>query len=193
MANCYLLISQGHALVVDPSVSSDGIQNALLYENAVLDGIVLTHGHFDHMMSLDTLRRCTGAEAMIHQEDAHKLTDGKANAFYTFFKQERVWEAAERTFSDGEILSLGGEEIRVIHTPGHTEGSCCFLCDAGLITGDTLFAETFGRYDLPGGSPHQLRDSLKELRSLNQNLTIYPGHGPQARLGDALDICAYLL
>ena len=192
-SNCYLMISEGHAFAVDPSISSDAIQNALLRENAMLDGILLTHGHFDHMLSLDLLRQHTGAQAYIHEDDAYRLTDGRANAFYTFFGKERVWAPAEHTLSHNQCLRLGKEEIRVLHTPGHTEGCCCFLCDGKLITGDTVFAESYGRCDLPGGSLAQLRESFSYLRTLPRDLVIYPGHGSTSRLGDALDMCAYLL
>ena len=192
-SNCYLLISEGHALVVDPSISSDAIQSALLEEGAVPDGILLTHGHFDHMLSLDLLRRHTLSDAWIHEEDAYRLTDGKANAFYTFFGRERVWAPAEHTFTDGDLIPLGNESIRVIHTPGHTEGSCCFLADDFLVTGDTIFAESYGRCDLLGGSIELLRHSLQKLRALPPTFTVYPGHGGTARLGNALDSCAYYL
>lgn len=192
-ANTYLIVSGGHALVVDPAASVEAIMSAVFAENAVLDGILLTHGHFDHTVSLDTLRRATAVEAYIHEDDAVMLTDGKKNAFYTFYGKECVHAPAERSLTDGEIIRLGDEEIRVIHTPGHSGGSVCFDCGDFIVTGDTLFAESIGRCDLWSGSEALMQSSLELLRALSPSLTVYPGHGAPARLGDALDNAAYFL
>lgn len=192
-ANTYLLVSGNEALAVDPTVSVSAILEAARAEDAYLTGILLTHGHFDHVFSLDTLRDSTGVDAYIHEDDAIMLTDGKKNAFFEFFGRERTYRPAERLLRDGDKISLGNEELTVIHTPGHTQGSVCYLCGDVLVTGDTLFAESFGRCDLWGGSIEQMRDSLRRLRSLPRELTIYPGHGAPSRLWAALDNVAYLL
>ncbi len=192
-SNCYLLVSDGEALVVDPSVSVDAILRAAKEEGATLVGILLTHGHFDHILSLDLLRAAEKIPAAIHEHDAVMLTDGKKNAFYDFFGQERTYKAAEKTLSDGDLIPLGTELITVLHTPGHTGGSVCYLCDGAIITGDTLFSGTFGRCDLWSGDADKMRSSLSRLRSLDSSLFIYPGHGESARLGDALDEVAYLI
>ena len=193
-SNTYLVTSGTHALVVDPSVSVGAICATADEEGVVIDGVLLTHGHYDHMLSMDALCKELHIPSMIHQEDAEMLTDGKKNAFYHLFGQERTFRPADRLLSDGETIALGDERIRVIHTPGHSRGSSCFLCgDDRLITGDTIFAEGFGRYDLYGGDAATLKRSLSLLRSMNPRLRIYPGHGPRAFLGDALDTFAYFL
>lgn len=192
-ANTYLLISGSHALAVDPAVSVSAIAETVRRENAVLDGILLTHGHFDHIFSLDGLRDANGIPAYIHEADAVMLTDGKKNAFYEFFGKERVYRPAERLLQEGQTIPLGHESVTVLHTPGHTRGSVCYLGDRFLITGDTLFAESFGRCDLWSGNTEQMRASLSALRRLDPSLPIYPGHGPRATLGNALDNVAYLL
>jgi glyoxylase-like metal-dependent hydrolase (beta-lactamase superfamily II) len=186
-ANTYLLASCEEAFIVDPTVSVGAMLRAVEKENAVLKGILLTHGHFDHLFSLDPLRKDTGVCAYIHQNDAIMLTDGKKNAFFDFFGKERTYAPAEHLLLGGELLSLGNEKIEVIHTPGHTQGSVCYRCGDILVTGDTLFANTYGRCDLYGGDMSALARSLASLRELNQNLTIYPGHGGTATLGSALD------
>jgi len=191
-ANTYLLISGCHALAVDPAVSVNAILEAVREEDAFLEGILLTHGHFDHVLSLEGLRAASGVDAHIHEDDAIMLTDGKKNAFYEFFGKERTYGAAEQLLQDGQTLRLGDEKITVLHTPGHTQGSVCFLCDDFLVTGDTLFAESFGRCDLWSGDIEQMRASLSFLRSLDGKLTIYPGHGASSSLRDALDNVAYL-
>lgn len=192
-ANTYLLISGCHALVVDPAVSCGAILEAARAEDAFLEGILLTHGHFDHLLSLDPLRERTALPAAIHTDDAAMLTDGKTNAYYSFYGTERVFRPADRLLSEGDMIPLGDDHITVWHTPGHTPGSICLLCGDFLLTGDTLFAENVGRCDLPGGSEVQLAASLARLRTLNASLTVYPGHGNTARLGDALDNAAYFL
>ncbi len=192
-SNTYLIVSDGHAFVVDPAVSTNAVFSAADAEGASLEGILLTHGHFDHILSMDILRDAAKIPVMIHKDDAEMLTDSKKNAFYTFFGKERAFRPADRLLKDGDELTLGKETIRVLHTPGHTLGSCCYLCGNELITGDTVFAEGYGRYDLYGGSETMLKRSLSALRSLNPRLRIYPGHGPHAFLGDALDTFAYFL
>ena len=187
-SNCYLAVSGGHALVVDPAVSLSAILTSLGEEGATCEGIVLTHGHFDHMLTLDELRRAfPDAPVYIHREDASYLGDSQKNAFTFFFHQDRVWQAADKLLVDGDTISLGDERVRIVHTPGHTPGSICMQCgENDLITGDTLFDGGYGRCDLFGGSFTCLLESLHKLDKLPEQLTIYPGHGGTARLGAAL-------
>ncbi len=186
-SNCYALISGSHALVIDPSSSTKAILEVLEREGATLEGILLTHGHFDHILSLDTLRDATGAPAHIHKDDAIMLTDGKKNAFFELFGRERVYKAAEILMSDGDRIPLGDEVLTVYHTPGHTHGSVCFLSDGIIFSGDTIFAETYGRCDLWNGDIEKMRTSLNKLSKLNHSLILYPGHGKTCSLGEALD------
>lgn len=187
-SNCYLIVEDAHALVVDPAVSISAILSALGEQNAVCDGIVLTHGHFDHILSLDELRRAfPDAPVYIHKEDASFLGDADKNAYAFFFREDRTWAPANRLLNDGDEISLGGQSIRVLHTPGHTPGSICLRCgEDDLITGDTLFDGNYGRYDLWGGSLDALIDSMHRLATLPEQLTIYPGHGGTGTLGPAL-------
>lgn len=188
-ANCYLLIARdGTAAVVDPSPDADTVLGALRGDGANISRILLTHGHFDHILSLDTLRGRTGVPAGIHENDLDLPSDARKNAFEAFFRQKRVWRTPEETFRDGDRIAIGSETVTVLHTPGHTAGSACFLVNDGhdLLTGDTLFAENYGRTDLYSGSAGDLRTSLGRLATLPPDTVIYPGHGESARLGDAL-------
>ncbi len=198
LSNCFILISEGednvrHAAVIDPSSAADSIIDFIRSQNAQLDMIIMTHGHFDHILSLDELRDISGAPAIIHENDAEMLGDGRKNANYFFFRQDFVQRDAERTVKHGDRLTLGNESIEVIHLPGHSKGSIALLGDDFMITGDTLFAEGFGRYDLYGGDALVLKKSLESLRSYDSNLKIYAGHGESARLGQALRAISYFL
>ena len=190
-SNTHILISNGHAFALDPSVTADRIVAAAASEGAEIEGILLTHGHFDHIFAIDSLRDALDIKLMMHREDAEMLMDGKKNASFAFFRREHTYAPADILFDDGDEISLGDEKIRVIHTPGHTKGSVCYLSGDALITGDTLFADGIGRTDLYGGSFTELMRSLDKLSSLDKNLKIYSGHGDTEQLGNALDNSAY--
>ena len=195
-ANTYLLVSDNKAFVIDPSVSVGAIERLLAQSNAQLAGILLTHGHFDHTVAVDTLRNKYPVPLMIHSGDAPMLTNGMINGFYDFYGQECTHKPAERLLVGGEIISLGSEDVRIISTPGHSPGSVCLLCtdDNGkqfMITGDTLFADSIGRCDLWGGSEQTIRDSLITLSKYDRSMRIYAGHGPSSTLGSALESAKY--
>ena len=195
-SNCYLIISEDsngsrRAAIIDPGADAHEIIRMSEEKNAVIELIVLTHGHFDHITSLDELRYLTLAPAYIHKDDAEMLSDGRKNAYSLFYGYDKKWREAERLLENGDIISLGKETIKVISTPGHSRGSICLLCGDKLITGDTLFANGYGRYDLYGGDVNELTASLSSLRALDGKLTIYPGHGGSALLSDALDNIIY--
>ena len=176
-----------YVFVVDPGGDILSISQFLASQELVPVAIVCTHGHFDHILSLDTLREKTGVPAYIHHEDAIMLTDGKKNAFYELFNRERSYRPAEILFSDGDRIPIGTKKLTVYHTPGHTHGSVCFLSDGLIFSGDTIFAETYGRCDLWNGDITKMRESLKKLSNLDRSLTLYAGHGPSCTLGEALN------
>lgn len=198
LSNCYVLLSsdsQGktHAAVVDPSSPADDILTLLDSHGATLDLIIMTHGHFDHIMSLDSLREKTGATVCIHKDDAEMLGDGKKNAYSFFFGTSFEQKEADKLLSDGDMINIGDEALRVIHLPGHSKGSIALLGDDFIVTGDTIFSEGFGRYDLHGGDPMILKKSLNLLKSLDGSLTLYAGHGESSKLGAALRAISYFL
>ena len=189
-SNCYILINEDgvkrSAAVIDPSVDCNEIISFLSSKGAILEKIILTHGHFDHILSLDTLRAQTGAYAYIHEGDAEMLLDGDKNAYSFFFSEDKKWAATEETLTDGDEITIGSEKLTVISTPGHSKGSICLLGDGFMITGDTLFADNIGRCDLYGGNMMHMYASLSKLSEFDPKLKIYPGHGDTATLAHAL-------
>lgn len=185
-ANTYVIISGEEAAVVDPSVDVNSILSAI--GNAKLRYILLTHGHFDHILKLDSLRCETRAEVCIHRADGKMLADPSLNAS-EFFGMDFAALAPDRLLDDGDEIQLGRETIKVISTPGHTPGSVCYDCGNELICGDTLFSSGYGRYDLPGGDPKALFASLSMLAERQDNPLMHPGHGASCNLVQA-DIIA---
>lgn len=185
-SNSYLLIENGEALLIDAGASPDKVDAALVREQANLMGILLTHGHFDHILSIDLLREKYGVPVFVHKDDAPMLTDGKRNAYAYFFRQERAWKPADKLLEDGDRIPFGNASISVISTAGHTKGSVCYLVDDLMFSGDTIFADGYGRTDLAGGDYGELTLSLQTLFKLPKGLTVYPGHGISASLGEAM-------
>ena len=191
-SNTYLLTSKHSAIVIDPSVSVDAITEKLKSENVILKGILLTHGHFDHIISIDTIRERYDVPVYIHKDDACMLTDGKLNGFYLFFNRDCIHKPADILFKDEFKIQLDDESITVFQTPGHSKGSSCFVftddkIGTSLVTGDTLFSNSVGRCDLYGGDKKELENSIKKMFSFDKNSPIYPGHGESSKLGFALD------
>lgn len=188
-SNCFVLHNGCEAFVIDPSISEKRILSCLEEHGLSLAGILLTHGHFDHIFCAEELRDKTGAPLYVHELDSEMLTDSKKNAYSLFTGGSFVIKPADKLLSDGDEIPLGDEKIKVIHTPGHTKGSVCYDTGDILITGDTLFSEGFGRYDLYGGSITQLKDSLSSLFKMaeRENRWIYCGHGEPSTLKTATD------
>ena len=193
-ANCYLISDSGHAFIVDPAARLNAICEALCENELTLDGVLLTHGHFDHMMNLELLLSHFSVPVYLGMGDKDFPRDGLKNAFSVLFRRERIFPDATDLLSGGDVLSLGTGRITVISTPGHSSGSVCYLCEGKksapfLITGDTLFRDSVGRTDLYGGSHEALYDSLHVLEGLSKqfpSILIYPGHGPSDTLKSAL-------
>ena len=183
-ANCYIVKDgqSGDAFVVDPGAYNKRLEAVLKQEGIEkLRYILLTHGHFDHISGVKELKENFGGEIVIHREDAECLYDkSKSLASKFLFPQHDV--TADVLVKDGDRLSFGGGEIEVIHTPGHTRGSVCYVTQDIMLSGDTLFRSSIGRTDFPGGSIEEMKESLKRLAALERNYTVYPGHAESTTL-----------
>ena len=185
-SNCYALVSDGEAVLIDAGAHPDDIDAALRKRGLRLRAILLTHGHFDHILGAEAIAEKHRVPVYIHENDEEMLSDGMKNAYSVFFGGEWGEFHGAGTFSDGDVLTIFGEEIEVIHTPGHSEGSVCFKVGNSLFTGDTVFSRGTGRCDLYSGDTDKIRASIAMLDTLPADMTIYPGHGISCKLGDAM-------
>lgn len=183
-SNCWLVIDDetGESVIIDPSPEIDIIKTTLVKREVNLKYILLTHAHFDHMTSCDTLRQLTGAPLCVHKDDAIGLVNSEYNAYRMFMASDITFAPADLLLSDGDILKFGSLRIEVLHTPGHTKGSACYIIADSIFTGDTIFDGNIGRYDLAGGSYNELMQSLKKIKALDCDYKMYTGHGSNTTL-----------
>lgn len=140
--------------------------------------ILITHGHFDHIMGLNSLKKTLNAPAVICKDDL-AISDNVNEFTRLFGVPDIVPPTYEKFVKDGDVLDVGDMQIKVIQTPGHTEGGVCYLIGENLFSGDTLFKQSVGRTDLFGGNLEKIRHSVKEvLFKLDENIKVFPGHGP---------------
>jgi glyoxylase-like metal-dependent hydrolase (beta-lactamase superfamily II) len=183
MVNCYLLWSGTEAGVIDPGGPVDELEQFLAEHSLQLKWIVNTHGHVDHIAGNGVLHRKYGAPLLIHPADRVMLTSATAN-LSVFMGENIVSPDADRVLQDGDQLTLGGEIITVIATPGHTPGGISLYTPGLLFAGDTLFQESIGRSDFPGGNHQELLTSIRErLFTLPVETVVLPGHGGATSIG----------
>lgn len=184
--NCYLLINSEtkETVIFDPADDGKRIVSYLEREELKPVAILLTHGHFDHIMGAPEVAEHFGIPVYAHLLEQDVLKSTQLNACAMIGKQ--FFMEADHLVSDGDILNLAGTQIKVIHTPGHTQGGVCYFIDeiGVLVCGDTLFESSVGRTDLPTGSMGTLVRSIREkLFVLDDEVIALPGHGGQTTIG----------
>ncbi len=186
MTNCYIISNDaGNCVVIDPADNADEIYRYIKLHSLQLDAILLTHGHFDHIYALSELIKLSGNPNLpvyIHVCDAHFLTDVNYNLSESLFGTYYTYNGKVLTVNDGDNIDIAGMSFKVIHTPGHTPGSACYITENTIFSGDTLFASTIGRTDFPGGDYPTILASLQKIKALSGDFTIYPGHNAQTTL-----------
>ncbi|MGE5553715.1 MAG: MBL fold metallo-hydrolase [Betaproteobacteria bacterium] len=194
--NCYLVTDpeSGEMLVIDPGAEPERILAAIRASRARVVAIVNTHGHWDHIGANGAVKEATGAPLVIHAADAPWLGIIHTSTRSGMHLPHPVESPpADRLLRGEEELSLGRHRVRVIHTPGHTPGGVCLYLPGLLFAGDTLFAGSVGRTDLPGGSLSALLSAIREkLFTLPEETVVYPGHGPTTTIGDERSLNPYV-
>lgn len=178
--NCYILSVGNDAVVFDPDGEKEKILDLL--SGLTLRAVILTHGHFDHIGAVDCICLETGAKLYINAEDGEMLADPNKNASFLLPGSNVICSTTPLFFEGDAELHFGDIHLKVLHTPGHTKGSSCFICEDIIISGDTLFKSGIGRTDLYGGDTAEEFDSIRKLFALEGDYTVYPGHGPKTTL-----------
>lgn len=184
-ANCYLVACDRtrEAVIIDPGGDADFILQQVKQDNVTVKHIINTHGHVDHVAANDEVRKALNAPILIHEKDAEMCK--KPHASLAVFVGRLKMAEPDRLLKDGEKLEVGDLVFEVIETPGHTKGCITLSVNGALFTGDTLFAGSIGRTDLPGGNFAEIISSIKnKLLVFPDDTVVYPGHGPESTIGD---------
>jgi len=184
--NAYIVehVASRTAAVVDPGDDGEEILSRLAERGITLDKILLTHGHFDHVGAVRTLRERTGARIHVHADEVDRMrTAGRQGGMFGLSVQNPP--APDVLVREGDVVGLGDQEFRVLHTPGHTPGHVTFLTGEMAFVGDLIFAGSIGRTDLPGGSYDDLIRAVREkIFTLPDRTVLFPGHGPATTVGE---------
>lgn len=178
--NCFVIVDENskECFVVDPGDEPDRILDFIHESNLRVKYIICTHAHFDHVGAVSEIKNGTKAKIVIHKDDLAIYRSSKDHAALWGFDIDPLPDP-DLFVSEGDVLKIGDLEFQIIHTPGHSPGGICIYGQGILLTGDTLFAGSVGRTDLPGGDVRELKGSFKRLLSFSNEIRVFPGHGPE--------------
>jgi hydroxyacylglutathione hydrolase len=183
--NCFILACEvtRKAIVVDPGDNVEGILSIAQTNDLEIVEIVATHGHFDHIGRVKTLKEKTGAPFAIHKADLFMVDGLEEIASFLSFDTDPA-PKVDRLIEEGDTLRFGNETLEILHVPGHAPGNVAFTWPGHAIVGDTVFAGAIGRTDLEGADPEVLLQSIRaKILTLPDHTVLYPGHGPATTVG----------
>jgi hydroxyacylglutathione hydrolase len=183
-ANCYLVYSESNkeGIIIDPGGDADDIIAEIKNLGLDIKYIILTHGHGDHIAGVREIKEYTNAPVAIHKDDEHLLKNGKDN-LSSIMAMGTVELTADILLDDGDEISFGDLNAKILHTPGHTPGGISIKIENSIFTGDTLFAGSVGRTDFEGGSFENIINSIKnKILEYPEDTVVYPGHGPSSTI-----------
>lgn len=195
VTNCYIIADENtkSAILFDAAANADKILTYIKKQGLNLKGIFLTHAHFDHILALEDLKNQTNAKIYLHTEEEKYLKDPKLNLAGEHWSELNIPDA-DVLLNDGDEIEIDSLKIKVIHTPGHTAGGVCYLIDKILISGDTLFSGSIGRFDFPLGSyEDEIRSIQEKLMVLDDDVRVCPGHGFSTTIGKQRKDNQYLI
>ena len=188
--NCYLISKDGKGILIDPGSDSEKILKEC--EGILIEYILLTHCHYDHIESLEYIKEVKNAKVVSSENCSNNIQDSYINVS-EFFGRKVTLKAADITLSDGEIFSTFVGDIKCIHTPGHTDCSVCYILDNHVFSGDTLFKSNVGRWDLPTADVNSLIYSIKnKIYTLPDEFIIHSGHGNDTTVADEKEFNMYV-
>lgn len=192
-ANCYIVLEGGQALVIDPGDEPAAIAQLLHVLKLKVDGILLTHAHFDHIGAVDVLAKQFDAPVYVNEAEKDALADSSKNASASFPGIPLMSLKTQPVAFKNGLNKIGSFDVTAYSAPGHSVGSTILEIGDNLFTGDVLFQDSIGRTDLPGGSVPAMKASLNFIKSLKKNYIVYPGHGPSTTLDEEKTHNPYLL
>ncbi len=180
--NCYLVHDGNEAVVIDPGADAEKILTAAQAAGVAINYIFLTHAHFDHVLAVSDIQKKTGAVLVANTGERERMRDAYLSGGASFGEQKFTPLYADVEIDERGVIDVGKMRFEFIRTPGHTEGSMCIICDNVVFSGDTVFAGTCGRCDLPGGDYEEILRSLKLLYELPGDMRVLPGHERETTL-----------
>lgn len=181
--NCFIVTDEetGVSAVIDPGFISDELFDKIK-ELKKVDAILLTHGHFDHIMGVKAVQDMTGAKIYMHELEKEFATDSRLNLSTVIAERQCDPFVPDVLYHDGDKIQVGNLIFRVLHTPGHTIGSSCLIVKDTIFSGDTIFKGSIGRTDFPTSDPVKMMESVQKVAELEGNYVVFPAHGDSTTL-----------